>query len=108
RESAGTRLGTRVGDPGARRRWFAGQVDQGRHADSAQRLPPAQASEGLTDALYGCELQTVPSRRNEAVPEGDEVLHREVPRRASSDAAGTARRLDRPSSQDVGVLEAAP
>ena len=44
--------GPRVGHPGARRRWSAGQVDPGRHADSAQRLPSPEASESLSHGRY--------------------------------------------------------
>jgi len=58
---AGTGVGTRVRDPGARRRRTHRQVDQGRHADSAQRLPSAEAPEGLGHALYRSQLPAVPA-----------------------------------------------
>ena len=52
RARAGSGQRARVRDPGARRRRPAGQVDQGRHADSAQRLPSAEAPESLSRCRY--------------------------------------------------------
>ncbi len=107
RARAGSGQWSRVGDSGARRGRAAGQVDQGRDADSAQRLPSPEASESLSHALYRSELPAVPPRRNEAVPEGNEVLHGEVPGRASSVRARPARPGDGAPSQGVGVRQAA-
>ena len=58
-------------------------------------------------SLYGTELPAVPSRRHQAVPEGHQVLHREVPGRAPSVCARPARPEHGASPQVVGVLEAA-
>ena len=95
RARAGSGQRPRVGHPGARRGGAAGEVDQGRDADPAQRLPSPEAPESLSHgSLYRTELPPVPPRRNQAVPQGHQVLHREVPGRASSvrRRASTARR----------------
>ena len=42
-------------------------------------------------AIHRTELPAVPPRRHQAVPQGHQVLHREVPGRASSVRAGPAR-----------------
>ena len=52
RARAGAGQRSRVGHPGAGLGWPAGQVDQGRHADSAQRLPSAEAPESLSTCRY--------------------------------------------------------
>ena len=58
---------------------------QGRHAGAAQRLPSAEASEGLTHgSLHRSRLPALPARADEAVPQGHQVRHHEVPHRASS------------------------
>ena len=108
RARAGPGQRPRVGHSGARRGGTAGQVDQGRDADPAQRLPSPEASESLSHgSLYRTELPAVPPRRNQAVPQGHEVLHREVPGRASSVRARPARPEHGAPSQVVGVLQAA-
>ena len=76
--------------------------------DSAQRLPSAQASESLSHgSLYRAELPAVPPRRHQALPQGHQVLHGEVPGRASSLRAGPARPEHGAPAQVVRVLEAA-
>ena len=62
--------------------------DLRRHAAAAQRLPSAEASPGLrgrgqTDgSLHRCRLPPLPSREDEAVPQGQQVRRAEVPVRA--------------------------
>src|SRR5262249_59924529 len=97
------------------------EVDSGRDADPAQRLPAAEAaarlepqgrvvaenfcsgsqSRLLNGAIYRTRLPSVPPRGDEAVPEGGALLHGEVrdreaqlPARAARQGAqGEARRL---------------
>src|SRR5690606_37380716 len=59
-------------------------------------------------SLYGSGLQALPPRGAEAVPEGNQVLHGEVSGGAAELSAGPARHVAVASSQDVGVLAAAP
>ena len=109
RARAGSGLRSRVGDSGAGDRRTPGQVDQGRDADSAQRLPSPEASESLSHgSLHRAELQAVPARRHQALPQGHQVLHGEVPGRAPSVRARPARPEHGAPPQVVGVLEAAP
>ena len=67
-------------------------VHPGRHADSSQRLPSSEEAAGLSHVtLHRSQLPSVPPRRHQAVPEGHQVLHREVPGRAPRLRAGPAR-----------------
>ena len=71
--------------------------------DPAQRLPPAQAAEGLSHgSLHRSRLPALPARAHEAVPQGHQVRHDEVPDRAPAVPAGRAR--PRPHPRAVEYL----
>src|ERR1051325_3455968 len=92
RGGAGARLGPRVRHPGARDGGPADPVDPRRDPDSAQRLPPAQETAGLSDGtLHRSRLQAVPPRGHQAVSQGHALPHREVRGRAASRCARPAR-----------------
>ena len=75
-------------DPEHRHR---GVRHQGRDAGAAQRLPPAEATEGLHGSLHRSRLPAVPPRADEALPQGHQVRLDEVPDRAPPLPAGRAR-----------------
>src|ERR1043166_223480 len=92
RAGAGARLGPRVRHPGAGDGGPADPVDPRRDPDSAQRLPPAQETAGLSHGtLHRSRLQAVPPRGHQAVSQGHALPHREVRGRAASLCARAAR-----------------
>ena len=102
----------RVPAAGASRRFrrspsagLAGQVDQGRDADSAQRLPSAQEAAGLSHgSLHRTQLQAVPPRRHQAVPEGHaSASRRSAPSSVAPYAPGQHGQTTGAPPQGVGV-----
>ncbi len=97
RRSACARVEVRVKGPGSGREsairalqtiGHRGEVDPRRHADSAQRLPAAEAPSRverrtcrmrtIDGSLHRTGLPAVPARRHEALPQGRALLHGEV------------------------------
>src|SRR5438874_881185 len=75
----GPRLGTRDGDPLAPGRRARGHVRPRRHSPGAQRLPPPEAAEGLSDGpRHRSPVQAVPPGGAEALPQGRALPHRQV------------------------------
>src|SRR5439155_1255389 len=109
RAGAGPRLGTRVGDPGARHGGPADPLDPRRHADPAQRVPAAQEAAGLSHGtLHGTRLQAVSSRGDEAVPQGHALPHREMRGGTARLRPGPAWSVVRAAAEGVRVSTPAP
>ena len=108
RAGAGPGQRPRVGHSGAGLGRAPGGLDPRRHADSPQRVPSAQEAAGLSHvAIHRTQLPPLPPRGHQAVPQGHQVPHREVPGRAAglSARASTARAAAR-RAQGVGVRQA--
>src|SRR5881628_1277674 len=108
RARAGPRLGARVRDPGARHGGPADPLDPRRDADPAQWVPAAQEAAGLRHgALHRAGVQAVPSRGDEAVPQGDALPLREVRGGAACVRPGSARAIVRAAAQGVRLSASA-
>src|SRR5581483_8232069 len=89
------------GDPRAADCWSGSEINPRRDADSAQRMPSAEAEESVNGTVYRSGLPALPPRGDEAVPQRGTLLHGEVrdreaqlpPGTAREDAEGEARRL---------------
>ena len=88
--SKGAGLRPRDRDPLAPGRRPRGHDGQRRHAAGPQRLPPAQAEEGLAWPATPTRSASSAAARAEAVPEGRALPHRQVRRRAPRLPAGRA------------------
>src|SRR5213079_1182373 len=73
-----------------------------------QWVPAAQEAAGLRHgALHGAGVQAVPSRGDEAVPQGDALPHREVRGGAARVRPGSARAIVRAAAQGVRLSASA-
>src|SRR5437899_2706858 len=104
RACAGPRFGARVCDPGARYSGPADPLDPRCDTDPAQWVSAAQEAAGLSHGtLHRARVQAVPSRGNEAVPQGDALSHREVRGRAARLRARPAWPVVRAAAQGVRI-----
>src|SRR3989449_3590809 len=79
-----------------------------RDADPAQWVPAAQEAAGLRHgALHRAGVQAVPSRGDEAVPQGDALPHREVRGGAARVRPRSARAIVRAAPQGVRLSASA-